>query len=664
MEHEVTILQDLVVILIATIAILPLCRALRLPSLVGFVGAGVLIGPYGLQLIREVNNVRTLAEIGIVLLLFTIGLEFPLHRLRQMSRIMFLGGGLQVIGTIAVGAAIVGLLGLPLPQAMLFGFLISLSSTAIVMKVLSDSRETNSPHGKIAVGLLVFQDLSFVPMMLLLPVLTGTGQEGTAETLKQLAVALVSIAAIIAGGKYLIPFLMRQIVRLHSRDVFVLGVILVSLGSAYLTSLAGLSLALGAFVAGLVLAESEFHHQIFADIIPLRDLLGSFFFISIGMLLDIGRAIESPGVLASATAALICIKLVIVVAVVSLLQFPIRTALLAGMALAQVGEFSFILGRTGYEAGLIDIGLYQGFLATTIMTMVATPFLIQYGWPAVTHLLRGMRVSQAEEDAAKPPGIETLTGHVVIVGYGINGKNLATVLREAGIRYVILDLDGERVRRARDSGEPAVYGDGTRRQILTQINIEKARMLVVAFSDPESTRLIVRTARSMSKGVRIVVRTHYLGEMEELYNAGADEVIPEEFETSIEIFTRVLREYHIPRNVIAAQVDLLRRSHYGMMRGLRLPDATFSQLEKILAAGTTDTFLVLDGSRANGATLGELDIRGKTGATVLAIVRNEQPTTNPSRDFRIEAGDILVLIGTHAEVDRAFEELEGRIQES
>lgn len=657
MQYELPILQDFVVILAAVIVIIPIFRALRIPALVGFLVAGVLIGPSGLQLIEAADNVRTLAEIGVVLLLFTIGLEFPLTQFQQIKRYFFVGGGLQIVFTVAIAAAVVGLLGFPTPLAILAGFLVSLSSTAIVMKILADRGETNAPHGKISIGVLIFQDLSFVPMMLLVPILAATGEDSVREVSIRFGLSLAAVAAIILGARYGMPRLLRWFVRLGSREVFVIGIVLISLGTAWLASLAGLSLALGAFVAGLVLSESEYSHQIFAEVIPMRDVLGSLFFVSIGMLFDVAHALQSLPLLVASTTGLIVLKFLVMTIVVFVLGFPIRVAVLSSLALAQVGEFSFILARAGLDSNLLSGNLHQTFIAVTIFTMLATPLLIQYGPRIADKVFELLPLLFPEEKIVEPEVRRRQEGHVVIVGYGVNGRNVATVLKETGIPYVIVDFDDVRVRRAREEGEPIVYGDGTRPAILRNVNVESARVLVVAFSDPESTRQVVRSARSLNKDLYIIVRTHYLDEMEQLYSVGANEVIPEEFETSIEVFTRVLHEYHVPRNVIAAQVDLLRRSHYGMMRGLKLPEVTMSQIESILAAGTTDTFLVLNESPACGKTLGELRLRSITGASVIAVVRKNVPITNPLADFRIESGDILVLIGTHAQIDAAFDAL-------
>ncbi|MDI6767021.1 MAG: cation:proton antiporter [Bacteroidota bacterium] len=655
MPQEITILRDVFVIFSAVIIVLLLFRKLRIPTVVGFITTGILIGPPGLQLIRDTANIHLLAEVGVVLLLFTIGLEFPADRLKQMRKTMLIGGGLQLFVTIGLTASIVSLFQINIGQAIFIGFIISVSSTAIVMKILSERRETNAPHSKISLGILVFQDICFIPMMLLVPVLGGTSEVIFTDISYKLGVGFLTITIVVIAGRYLMPRLFRWLVRFQSREVFVLGIVLVSIGTAWFTSLGGLSLALGAFIAGLVLSESEYSHQIFSEILPMRDTLASLFFISIGMLLDMNHVMHSFVPLIGSVLGLIIIKFIVLVGVVLILKYPIRIAITVGLALSQVGEFSFILAREGYTSGLLSNYYYQNLLAIAIITMLATPFMIKAGsrLAPIVNKIFPKQVVGIEDISSTAVG--KLEGHVIIVGYGLNGRNLANVLRETGIPYIILDLDGDAVRNARSKGEAIMYGDGTRSSILSQVHIEKAKVLVIAFSDQESVKYIVRTARNLNPHLYIIVRTHYLSEMEKLYEFGANQVIPEEFEASIEIFTRVLREYHIPRNVITAQVDLLHNAHYSMMRGLKLPETTMNQLEAILAAGTTDTFLVLNDSPAVGKTLGDLNLRNVSGASIIAIVHKDQPITNPPLDYSINTGDILVLIGTHAQVDAAFE---------
>ncbi|HLF13623.1 MAG TPA: cation:proton antiporter [Bacteroidota bacterium] len=659
--HEFTILRDIVILLAAVTFIIPLFHRLRLPTIVGFILAGVIIGPHGTGLIREISDVQTLAEIGIALLLFSIGMELSFERIMKMWTSVLLGGGLQVLITAIATTGILYFFDFTFSEALFTGFLVSLSSTAIVMKILYDRGETHSPQGKIALGILLFQDLCFVPMLLLVPMLTTPGSINVPAFSIHIARGLLTVGGIILATRWLFPWLIERALKTGSRELFVLLVVVLSLGSAWVSSAAGLSLALGAFVAGLGLSQSEYHEQIVAETLPLRDILSSLFFVSLGMIVNFAHISDYPQAILGSLSVLIPMKILIAAAVVLFLRTQLRVALITGFLLGQVGEFSFILARAGEQSGMLGSTFYQGFYAVTLLSMLLAPFLIRLApgvgaW--VQRVVPGPAPREGEESRGREK--ELLRDHVIIVGYGLNGKNVATVLRETGIPFIVTELDVERYREAVSSGTKALYGDGTRDTILTEAGIGRARVLVVAISDPIATRMIIRTARRLNSGIFTLVRTRYVTEIGDLFAAGANEVIPEEFETSIEIFTRVLRRYHIPRNIITTQVDLLRREGYGMMRGQKIPEATMDQIQAILAAGTTDTFLIPPGSPCDGKSLTELNIRGKSGASILAVVRDGKPLLNPPPDTRLAAGDIVIVIGTHKEVDGAFDVLEGK----
>ncbi|MDI6780389.1 MAG: cation:proton antiporter [Bacteroidota bacterium] len=657
------ILGELILILAAILLVIPVFKRINIPPLVGFLLAGVVIGPHGIKLIQRIEVVQILAEIGVVLLLFTIGLEFSLARLKRIKSIVLIGGGLQVTVTIIIVTAAVAMFGLPIREAIFMGFLVSLSSTAIVMKLLSDRNETDTAQGKISLGILLFQDLCIVPMMLLVPVLSASKGTTFYEVIIRLIIAFITVGIIFIAARYVMPKFIELLIKIRSREMFVIGVVFISLGTALATSYAGLSLALGAFVAGLILSESEYSHEIVGAALPFRDALSSLFFISIGMLLNLEFVLSSILYVVGAAASVIVLKFIVIAFVVLHLSFPTRTAIIVGFSMVQIGEFSFILALAGRSAGIMNDFTYQMFLAASIVTMMLTPLLVKYSSDAAEILQRFLPARLASNAmnklVNKEIGLETknvrLISHVIIIGYGLNGKNLVTVLKETGIPYIIADLNGEVVKAAKNLGENIVYGDATRQDILTHLGIENSRVMVVAISDPDSTRRILRNAKSLNPDIHIIVRTRSVLEIEDLYKLGADQVIPEEYETSIEIFTRVLRHYHLPRNIIAAQVGLIRREGYGMFRGLQLPDATMDQLAAILAAGTTDTYLVLNESPACGKSLSELDLRNRTGASIIAIVRENQPFTNPRANFKFQSGDVIVMLGTHAEIDNAFE---------
>ncbi|MCI0486701.1 MAG: cation:proton antiporter [Blastocatellia bacterium] len=656
MPHDFTLLEDLLILISASIAISFISNRLRLPVIIGFMVTGILIGPFGFGLIKDAAAVEALAEIGVVLLLFTIGLEFSLRRIIEMKRLVVWGGGLQVTITLLLVTGIAYAFGRAASQALFFGFLFALSSTAIVLKLYIDRAEIDTPHGRTGVGILLFQDLCIVPMMLMVPILSGREGHSAIRILITLGTALAAVALIVFAAHIIVPRALYRIVRLRSPEVFIIFIVFVSLGTAWLTSQFGLSLALGAFIAGLVISESEYSHQVVADIIPFRIIFNSIFFISIGMLLSAGFVARNLLTVLAWTGALIIGKAIVTLFVARSLGSSLRVATMTALGLAQVGEFSFILAKVGTAQGLLSDSDYQMFLAASILSMIATPFLIKAA-PRLGYALQSL----LSPDSLLEPTMggfspkEPLRGHVIIVGYGLNGRNLSKVLRRVGVRYIVLELNPEAVREASALGEAIRYGDSTRREVLHSIDLEHSRILVIAISDPIAARLTVALAREMNPDIHIIVRTRYIAELPDLYEIGADQVIPEEFETSIEIFSRVLREYAIARNVIQREVERIRREGYLLLRLPTGPSDETSPIADILDSASTKTLVINVRSPAIGKTLGGLNLRRRTGATVIAAVRDGNTEINPGPDFTLEHADKIVLLGSPDEIQKAIE---------
>jgi monovalent cation:H+ antiporter-2, CPA2 family len=648
-------LREAVLLLAAAIGVILLSARVRIPSVVGFLITGVLIGPSGLALIGEAERVELFAEIGVVFLLFSIGLEFSLERLAQIRRFFFTGGTAQAALTTGAIAALALGLGFSPSRAVFFGFLATLSSTALVLKLLADRRELDSPHGRIVLGILLFQDFLIVPMIILTPVLGGTIEATPAGLAGRFLLGLAVVGLVFVAGRYLMPRVLHLLVAARVREVLVLGVLAICLGLAWLTDALEFSLALGAFIAGILISETEYSHQVVAEVLPFRDVFNSIFFISIGMLLDVGFALAAPVQVLGLAAILLGVKALTGFAAVWLLRFPARLIVISSLSLAQVGEFSFVLLEVGREHGLMgEGGLFQLFLAAAILTMLATPVLMAVA-PKLSRQAGGLGAERPEEEAAAE---ERRHDHVILAGFGVGGANVARVLRAAGLRYVVVEFDGVVAQRARKAGEPVLFGDVTRPEILEHAGIERARVLVFMISAPESVERSVLTARQMNPSLHIIARTRRVGEIEALHRYGADEVVSEEFETSIEVFTRVLQRYHVPRNVLRAEIRALRGEHYLM---LRAPGQTAGASEAVLdalEAGTVDLFRLERGSPAVGRTLRELDLRNRTGATILSIVRGEKPIPNPDPGLTLETGDTLVLVGSHGEIEAAFVSLE------
>ncbi|MFQ5839517.1 MAG: cation:proton antiporter [Candidatus Methylomirabilales bacterium] len=650
-------LRDLVLVFAVSTLVVWGFHKLRQSAVVGFLTSGVLIGPYGLSLIHDLHQVELLAEIGVVLLLFTIGLEFSFSTLSQMRRLVFGGGGLQVVGTILLTAGAFWLIGLGPPRAVFFGFLLALSSTAIVLKILMERGEIDSPQGRFAVGILLFQDLCVVPMMLIAPLLAGMETSAPTAVVWALGKAAITVAIILLLSRLIVPRFLFQIAKLRSPELFLISIILICLGTAWATSQIGLSLALGAFLAGMVIADSEYSHQALANILPFRDSLSSLFFISVGMLMDARSLLEHPAAVFGMLVAILIGKAAVAGGAVLILGYPVRIAALVGLTLAQVGEFSFVLSRMGLHLGLLTPGLNQIFLSASVISMVLTPLVVQWSpraAPRAARLGRLQRWFPGKAIGGVGPKEVPLQNHVIIIGYGPTGRQLSQVLRATEIPYCILELNGQTVRRAREQGEPIYYGDVAGAGLLERLGIERAKLLVVAISDPTSIRRAVRLAREANPRLFIVARTRYLVELDELYRLGADEVVAEEFEASIELFAHVLHRYHLPQAVIGRHVEEFRRERYDMLRqltGARLP---LSDAARIFARVDLETYLVEEGRSGVGKTIGQLELRRRTGASVVAVIRDGHIMANPGPGAEIRVGDVLVLMGSREQVERAM----------
>lgn len=653
---ELEFLKSLVVIFGISVAVVLILNRIKVPSLVGFLIAGVIVGPYGIGLVKDTHLVEILAEIGVILLLFTIGIEFSLKRLLGMKKAVLGGGGIQVLFTILLSAAFAYVLTDNINQSIFIGFLVALSSTAMILKLLADSGETDSPHGRMMVGILIFQDLCVVPMMLLIPSLSTMGMDITEITVK-ISKAVLIIAIVLLSARWAIPFLLNQIVKTRIRELFITTIILLIFSIAFITSEFGLSLALGAFLAGIIISESEYSHQALSDILPLKEIFMALFLVSIGMLLNTQYMVEHFFTILMIVFFIFLIKTLTGFLSIVLNGYTFRIAIHTGLGLAQIGEFSFVLALSGKTAGLIGDDFYQLFISSSVVTMFLTPFVLKYApsvsaWisskTALKRLERARRYFQAQESSTKRHD------HVIIIGFGLNGRNLARVLKSAGIPYVVLELNAETVRKMKKKGEPIYYGDGTSIELLHKIGIRKARMLVVAISDPVSTRRIVSVAKKENPDIYVVVRTRYIVEVEDLKKLGADEVIPEEYETSIEIFSRVLNHYNVPRNQIEDYITAIRADNYSILRVPEISRKPFTEKACLLKDIEVEMYIIKKGAAVIGRFIKDLNLRQKTGATIIAIKRGENLIQNPLPSTELKEGDILWLIGSRQEINKAM----------
>lgn len=655
---HIPLLDELAIVVTLAVVVTVALSRLKLPTVAGLLAAGALLGPYGLGLATSVRSIDVLAEVGVVLLLFSIGLEFSLARLRSIFRQVALGGALQVGLTAALATAIALTLGEPTGRAVLYGFAFALSSTAIVLRALAERRELDAPHGRFIVGTLLFQDLCVVPMVLIVPVL-GAGGSLSVVTL-EVALAMGKAAAVVVGtvllARYLVPRALALVDASKSREVFLLAILGLCIGTAWLTSLAGLSLALGAFLGGMVVADTEYGHRAMGDILPLRDAFVSIFFVSLGMLFDVRVVLEQPLLIGALLVGFLGGKGAVATFAALAMRFPARVAWLAGLGLAQFGEFGFVLTRLAQSHGLIDEADAAPLLAAGIGSMFLTPLLVRVA-PHITagerllaplERLLGVRsIDQADEGSAP------LRGHVVVVGLGLGGRVTARALGDSGVPLVILELDAELVARGRGLGLPVYYGDATSAEALEHAHLASARMLVLLINDPQAAQRVVDTARRVAPEVPVLMRTRYLRERTELLALGASDVVAEEVEGAIELLWRLLRVLEVPRDVIDERLAAARADTLATDRKQTVPR---NRLYQVGALGELkiECTSVREGSQAAGRSAVELHLRSSTGALVVAVRRRAELLEHPDPHQPFESGDVVYFVGTRQAIERAL----------
>lgn len=647
---EIQFLKEVVLIFLFSVVSLYLCHRLKLPQILGFLVTGLAIGPYGLGIIKSIHQVEVLAEVGVVLLLFTIGIEFSLTDLLKSKRSILIGGSLQVVLTIAATFFIMSFLDMTANKAIFIGFLVALSSTAIVLKTLQDRGELDGAQGRVTLSVLIFQDIIIAPMMIFTPLIAGGAGDITYSIMALLLKGIAVIAIVVLLARYFVPKILFQIVRTRSRELFLLCTVLICFAVAWLTNNLGLSLGLGAFLAGLVISQSEYSHQALEGVLPFKVIFTSFFFVSIGMLLDVSLFTIKPVLIIVITLIVLFLKFFIASAVALMLGMSSRSAIIVGFSLFQVGEFSFILMKEGLSLNLLDDNIYQLFLAVSILTMAITPFAIEWApkfaekmsqWPGLKPFRGGAYRWLSVERT-----VRAINDHLVIIGFGVNGRNIALAASAAKIPYIIIESNPDTVRQKRAEGEPIIYGDATSRDVLRHAVVAKARIVVVAISDAVATRRVTQAVHDANPAVYLIVRTRFVAETQALKELGANEVIPEEFETSVEIFTRVLGKYLVPRDEIERFTSEVRAGSYSMFRTLSGKTGTMADLKLQIPEIEIQSIRIGDNSPISGKTLAEAQIRSQYGVSVVAIMHDSSFVANPSSSQILNSGDVLYVVGT------------------
>ncbi|MBX9811787.1 MAG: monovalent cation:proton antiporter-2 (CPA2) family protein [Burkholderiales bacterium] len=645
-----TTLQPVLILLAAAVLVVAVCRLLRLPPLLGYLIVGVAIGPHALGWIRDSEEVRHLAEIGVVFLMFSIGLEFSLPKLVTMRRIVFGLGAAQVILTLAIVLAVALGLGIAWQAGVVLGGALALSSTAILAKLLAERYELNSPHGRQIMGILLFQDLAVVPLLILIPALAA----GPDDLAMNIGYALLKAAVVLTVLLFLGQRLMRNwfhlVARQKSSELFVLNVLLITLGVAFITEMAGLSLALGAFVAGVLISETEYRYQVEEDIKPFRDILLGLFFVTVGMLLDVRVVVENgwPSVL---LIALVVLKTLLIFGLSRLFGSDSDVALRTGLALGACGEFGFVLLSNAYNLGLVQPQILQPVLAAMVLSMLIAPFIIERSehivqrWSSTAWMSRALHLTNIAAQSM------VADQHVVICGYGRSGQNLSRLLERERIPFIALDIDPQRIKEAAAAGESAVFGDAGRREVLVAAGLLRAKAVVITYSDTASALKILAQVRELRPGLPVIVRTLDDTDIDRLKAAGAAEVVAEIMEGSLMLASTTLMLLGTPLNRVLRRIRETRAHRYSLFRG-------FYRGMTDEAEGADEmqprlhSVMVPQDAAAIGKSLSDLDL-ASLHVEVTAVRRRNVRTVTPAPDTRIEEGDVIVLLGVEEDLAAA-----------
>ncbi len=653
--EEIPILQDLAVMLVLSMFVLWASHRLKIPPIIGLLFTGLLAGPYGLQAITEIKGVEHLAEIGVILLLFAIGLEFSFAELARIGRAVFIGGSLQAGLTIGLGLGIASLFEVSWQQGVFWGFLLALSSTAIVLRLQQERHLQNSPQGQTLLAILIFQDLLIVPLILLTPLLGGMENAGGDGLWVLGGKSLVIILFVVVMARWVAPWMLYRLAATRSRELFLLSICSMVLGVTWLTHWAGLSVGLGAFLAGLIISESEYAHFALASITPFRDVFSSFFFISIGMLLDFQFFFSHFPIIFALVVALVLIKALTAAFAVLALGLGLRIGVYVGFGLAQIGEFSFVLSKVGMQYDLLSAETYQYFLAASVASLALTPALLSLGQVLSDRAQRSSlppllskgwnAIPLAEKDQ-----FTKMENHILIAGFGLTGRILAKAAQAVKAPYLVLEMNPDTVKKERAKGVNIIYGDVGREECLHQAGIAAAKIVVLAINDPKANELAVSLVKQQNPAVWLIVRTHFVTQLERLYGLGADEVIPAEYETALSIFSRILHKYQLPQEEIEEALQEARNGGYGMVRGFR---QSRLDLQPFLGDHDLMNVTLTDKSPLVGQTLAQSNLRKQYNLTLLAIRRKGQTIAHPGADDLLLAQDGLLLLGSKKDLCRA-----------
>ena len=643
---ELSVLKDIVIIFAFSSLVNYLFTKIKVPTIIGYLLTGVIVGPKLLGIINAPQEIELMAEIGVVLLLFMIGMEFSLNHLFKIRRRVFLGGFLQLFLTTLVTTLLAHAYDLNWKASLFIGFLTALSSTAVVLKILQDRSEITSNYGRTVLGILIFQDVVLVPLMLFTPFLGGGEIDYSGQLLMLALKTIFVIGFLYVGNRWLMSKLLHQIALTRNQELFMMIILLICLSVALLTYKMGMPLAFGAFLAGLMISESEYSHNAFGNLITFRDTFTSFFFVSIGMLLDLGFVANNIGVILFTVVLVVLLKMVVGGLTAFLLGHTFRGTVLVGIALSQVGEFSFILAKLGKDFSILEDYFYQLFLAVAIITMSISPFLIMLGKRIADQLLK-LPIPKVMIEGLFPLKqieIPKLENHLVLIGKDSRAQNLSKMAKFSNLPYVSIIFDPEIARMRQEKGETVVYGDAFNLPILEKAHVAQAHIVVISIGKLEVLKVIIRKVRHLNNHATIVVRTPHIEDIAALYKIGATQVIPEEFETAIDLFERVMANFLLPRKEIDLAIDRIRSDHYGIF----MEENGFARfnISKDIPDVEIIAMEVMKDAPIIGKSLVESQLRQQFGITLVALKRNQKVIDHPKPSLVFCEGDVAYVLGS------------------
>ena len=650
---ELGLLIDIVIIFALSTSVNYLFTKIKVPTIIGYLLTGVVTGPYALGLIQEAHSIELMAEIGVVLLMFTIGLEFSINHLFKIRKVVFVGGFMQLLLTAGLTMLIARLYQIDWPGALFVGFLTALSSTAVVLKLMQERSEITSNYGRTVVGILIFQDIILIPLLLFTPMLGGESSNHSNELLLLLGKTVILIGMVYVGNRWLMPKVLQMVAHTKNQELFMMSIFVICLSVALLTAEMGISLAFGAFLAGLMISDSEYSHNAFGHLIPFKDTFTSFFFVSIGMLLNIGFVVENPFMVFGTVVLVLVLKTVIAGGTAFVLGHTFRGTVMVGLALSQVGEFSFILAQTGMRYEIIADDYYQLFLAVAIISMSVTPLLMM-GSRRLADLLLRLPLPQPLVDGLFPlPQIEVpaYSNHAVFIGKDSRAMNLSFMAKYVNMPYISIIFDPVTVKKLQERGETVIYGDAMNEPILEKAHVDTADVVVISVGNMVIAMSIIEKIRLFNPHVHIIVRTKHVFDVEELYKSGANEVIPEEFETAIDLFEKVLNKRLVPRREINRMVAKIRDDHYGIFRD---ESDDSNQIFKELPNLEIVALKVREGSEVIGKTIKEIQFRKVYDVTLIAVLRGDKLIEHPEAKQCLQQNDVVYIMGRAEQISGVF----------